>query len=63
MLEGHKKTFFEFVSKTFKTHKTKTISPVSLSNRYYSVPESTKISVKKKLRGMLLQLDMIQGDS
>lgn len=63
MLEGHKKTFFEFVSKTFKTHKTKTISPVSLSNRYYSIPESTKISVKKKLRGMLLQLDTIQGDS
>ncbi|WP_299224232.1 hypothetical protein, partial [uncultured Aquimarina sp.] len=36
MLEGSKKTFFEFLSSTFKTHKTKVISPESLSNRYYS---------------------------
>jgi len=63
LLEGSKKTFFEFLSNTFKTHKTKAISPESLSNRYYSIPESTKISVRKMLRGMLLKLDQIQGET
>ena len=62
MLEGSKRTFFEFLSSTFKTHKAKVISPESLSNRYYSIPDSTKTSVKKILRGMLLKLDTIQSE-
>ncbi|WP_299432045.1 hypothetical protein [uncultured Aquimarina sp.] len=63
MLEGSKKKFFEFLSNTFKTHKTKVISPESLSNRYYSIPESTKTSVRKMLRSMLLKLDTIQSET
>ncbi|WP_299187677.1 hypothetical protein [uncultured Aquimarina sp.] len=62
MLEGSKRTFFEFLSNTFKTNKTKVISPESLSNRYYPIPDSTKTSVKKILRGMLLKLDTIQSE-
>ncbi|WP_299189614.1 hypothetical protein [uncultured Aquimarina sp.] len=62
MLEGSKRTFFEFLSSTFKTHKAKVISPESLSNRYYSIPDSTRTSVKKILRGMLLKLDTIQSE-
>ncbi|WP_159092110.1 hypothetical protein [Aquimarina sp. Aq107] len=62
MLEGSKRTFFEFLSNTFKTHKAKVISPESLSNRYYSIPDSTRASVKKILRGMLLKLDTIQSE-
>ena len=61
-LEGPKKAFFKFLSNTFSTHKTKVISQESLSNRYYSIPDSTKISVKRMLRGMLLKLDKIQSE-
>lgn len=63
LLDGSKKTFFEFISNNFKTSKRDIISPESLSNRYYSIPESAKISVRKMLRAILRQLNSIQSES
>ncbi len=61
LLEGSKKLFFEFLSETYQTRKAKIISPESISNRYYSVTEVTKNSVKRLLRKMLVHIDKMEA--
>ncbi|WP_282088318.1 hypothetical protein [Aquimarina algiphila] len=62
LVEGPKTELFTFLSDTFSTPKAKIISPESLSNNYYSISESSKRSVKKMLKTMLLQLDRMEGE-
>ncbi len=62
VVDGPRTDLFSFLSKTFRTEKASSISSESLSNNYYSVSESSKRSVKKMLKGMLLQLDQMNGE-
>ncbi|GAA4275978.1 hypothetical protein [Aquimarina mytili] len=62
VIDGPRTELFSFLSKTFRTEKAALISSESLSNNYYSVSESSKRSVKKILKGMLLQLDQMKGE-
>ena len=62
LVNGSKKDFFAFLSNTFRTEKSALISSESLSNNYYSISESSKRSVKKMLKSMLLQLDQMEGE-
>ncbi|KAA1245784.1 hypothetical protein [Aquimarina sp. RZ0] len=61
-IEGSKRDSFQFLSNVFSTKNAKVISPESLSNHYYSVNESSKRSVQKILKKMLVSLDDMEGE-
>ncbi|WP_378181992.1 hypothetical protein [Aquimarina sp. SS2-1] len=60
ILKGSKKNFFHFLSDSFKTKKSNTISVESLSNRYYSINKATFRSVDGILRIMLYKLENLK---
>lgn len=62
IFKGSKRAIFQFLSETFTTKKAATISPESLSNRYYSVTDTTKKTVTGILQKMLYQLEHMEGD-
>ncbi|MBQ4818860.1 hypothetical protein [Aquimarina sp. MMG016] len=62
LLKGPKKKLFQFLSNTFITKKSQVISQESISNRYYSVSEATKLSVEGMLKKMLYTLENMRGE-